>query len=117
MSNKKIFVGIAVIVLAIVAIIAIATYRYKTTPVPAPETGKTFTSADVASHSTASSCYSSVNGSVYDLTGWISQHPGGSQAIIGLCGKDGTSAFLAQHGGQGDPEAELASLKIGTLSQ
>jgi hypothetical protein len=38
-------------------------------------------------------------------------------AILSLCGKDGTVAFNAQHGGQGRPETELASFKIGTLVQ
>jgi cytochrome b involved in lipid metabolism len=75
----------------------------------------TFTMADVAKHATKASCYSAVNGSVYDLTSWISAHPGGAAAIISLCGTDGTAAFMAQHGGQARPEQELASLKIGIL--
>ncbi|WP_368859721.1 cytochrome b5 domain-containing protein [Enterococcus faecalis] len=51
------------------------------------------------------------------MTNWIYKHPGGPGKILGLCGKDGTSAFEGQHGGQARPEAELASFKIGTLSK
>lgn len=77
---------------------------------------KTFTMADVEAHHDASSCYTAINGAVYDVTDWISRHPGGSKAILGLCGTDGSSAFDAQHGGQARPEQELATLKIGTLA-
>jgi cytochrome b involved in lipid metabolism len=68
-------------------------------------------------HADAASCYSVVNGSVYDLTNWITKHPGGQQAIKGLCGKDGTAAFTGKHGGQQKPETMLASFKIGVLAQ
>lgn len=88
------------------------------TPAPAPTTaGKTYTMAQVAAHASASSCWSAVNGSVYDLTAWIGRHPGGSGAILSLCGKDGSAAFDGQHGGQGRPESELASFKIGALAK
>lgn len=79
------------------------------------QTTKSYTLAEVASHNTAQSCYTAVNSSVYDVTSWIKQHPGGEQAIIGMCGKDASSAFDAQHGGQSRPESELASFKIGVL--
>lgn len=74
-----------------------------------------YTMADVAVHSTKTSCWTVVNGSVYDVTSWISQHPGGAQAIVQLCGKDGTAKFTGQHGGQSQPESALASFKIGTI--
>ncbi|MEI7709620.1 MAG: cytochrome b5 domain-containing protein [bacterium] len=45
----------------------------------------------------------------------MSAHPGGSQAILYLCGIDGTKAFNDQHGGQARPERELASFVIGKL--
>ena len=85
---------------------------------PAPVTTvKTFTLAEVAPHNSRSSCYAVVSGSVYDLTPWIAQHPGGQFPILGMCGKDGTASFNGQHGGQAQPETELASFKIGTLVQ
>ncbi|MDB5194518.1 MAG: conserved rane protein of unknown function [Parcubacteria group bacterium] len=77
---------------------------------------KTFTLADVAKHASASSCYSIINGGVYDLTAWINQHPGGQDAILSICGKDGSAAFNAQHGGQSRPESELAGFKIGMFA-
>ena len=85
-----------------------------TSPTPTPGT---YTMAQVKQHNTASSCYTAINGSVYDVTSWIKQHPGGAQAIISLCGIDGSAAFSAQHGGQSRPASELAAFKIGTLAK
>ena len=68
------------------------------TPQPAPApTG--ITKAEVSAHATESSCWSIINGSVYDLTDYASRHPGGKSRILGICGKDGTRSFEGQHGG------------------
>ena len=75
-----------------------------------------YSAAQVATHDTATSCWSSINGNVYDLTSWINQHPGGEGAILSICGKDGTSAFENQHGDQSQPNQILATFKIGTLA-
>lgn len=76
-----------------------------------------YTLAEIAAHATAASCWSAINGTVYDLTSWISQHPGGEGAILSICGKDGSAAFNNQHGGQSRPEKILATYKIGLLAQ
>ena len=75
-----------------------------------------YTLADVAKHADANSCWSAVNGKVYDLTKWINQHPGGPRRILAMCGKDASDAFNGQHGGQARPAKELAGFEIGTLN-
>ena len=87
-----------------------------TTPSPSTTTPGTYTMAQVAQHNSGGSCWTAINGNVYDVTSWIGQHPGGSGAILSLCGIDGSAAFNGQHGGQGRPAQELASFQIGTLS-
>ena len=72
--------------------------------------------ADVKKHASPSSCWSAINGNVYDLTKWINRHPGGSSVIKALCGRDGSSMFNGQHGGQNRPASELAAFKLGKLS-
>lgn len=74
------------------------------------------TSAEVSKHSTPTSCWSSINGNVYDLSNWINRHPGGAGVIKTLCGKDGSSMFNNQHGGQSRPANELSGFKIGKLA-
>lgn len=92
----------------------------KTTTTSSPSTtapsAGTYTLAEVATHNSQSSCYTAINGSVYDVTPFIQQHPGGAGAILSLCGTDGTAAFEGQHGGQSRPASELASYKIGVLT-
>jgi cytochrome b involved in lipid metabolism len=123
--NKTLVISIIIVLVAV----GVFAFNYNSQPAspltPTPEPVATTTIpnpqgislAEVAKHNSANSCYTAVNGSVNDVTTWISQHPGGSQAILRLCGTDGSSAFTDQHGGQPQPEAELASFKIGPLAQ
>lgn len=78
---------------------------------------KTYTLADIAKHPNASSCYTAVRGTVYDLTNFITKHPGGAANILKICGKDGTSAFTRKHAGRPEPEQELAGHEIGVLAK
>lgn len=75
-----------------------------------------YTMAQVATHNSATSCWSAINGKVYDLTNWINQHPGGPDHILSICGKDGSSAFNAQHGNDSRPQQILQTFYIGDLS-
>lgn len=87
------------------------------TPKPTTTTtpSSSITLATIAKHSGRSSCWSAVNGGVYDLTSWIPNHPGGEQAILSMCGVDGSDGYNGQHGGSGKPARMLAGFKIGTL--
>ena len=69
----------------------------------------------VAANNSEESCWSIIDGAVYDLTDWISQHPGGASRILGLCGGDGTSQFQGKHGGSPSPEATLDRYLLGAL--
>ena len=93
----------------------------KAAATPAPEPVKTaealYTMAKVRENNSASSCWSAVNGNVYNLTKWISSHPGGASAISGLCGTDGTSSFNARHRGQSNPTSTLAGYLLGPLEK
>ncbi|HRH25430.1 MAG TPA: cytochrome b5-like heme/steroid binding domain-containing protein [Parcubacteria group bacterium] len=81
-----------------------------------PSTGG-ITLAQISSHSSRSSCWSAINGVVYDLTSWIPNHPGGEGTILGLCGRDGTQSYNGQHGGKTKIFNILTGFKIGTLAQ
>lgn len=78
---------------------------------------RTFTAAEVALHSSKTSCYSIIRDQVYDLTSFFGQHPGGDGALLKLCGKDGTEAFVDQHGGRPKQETTLDSFKVGDLAR
>lgn len=86
-------------------------------PTPTPTGPKSYTMAEVAQHKSQSDCWSVVDGGVYNLTSWIAEHPGGSDAILSMCGTDGSSAFKNQHSGERRPANELAGFKVGVLAQ
>jgi cytochrome b involved in lipid metabolism len=88
---------------------------------------KTFTVEEVEKHNNKENCWTIINSKVYDLTSFISQHPGRDE-ILRACGKDGTSLFKTrttdegEKVGSGTPhsssaESTLKGLQIGTLAQ
>lgn len=81
---------------------------------PTPESNR-YTFSDVQSHGDATSCWTVVNGGVYDVTSFITKHPGGAKRILDMCGRDATADFEDEHGGERKPEAMLSDLFIGTL--
>ena len=74
------------------------------------------TLAQVATHNSRSSCWTVIGNGVYDLTSWIPNHPGGEQAILSLCGKNGSTGFSQAHSGQSKPASVLIGFKVGTLA-
>lgn len=86
------------------------------TPTPTPTvTQSGYTMADVRANSTRAKCWTVIDKKVYDLTNWISAHPGREAPILFLCGKDGTNSFKAQHANESNPMARLASFLLGPL--
>ncbi len=59
------------------------------------------TTAAVSSHSSASNCWIILQNKAYNVTTYLSQHPGGSETIIPYCGKDATTAFNTIKDGRG----------------
>lgn len=95
---------------------ATSTPATSTSTSPTPTASATsFTMAQVKQHASASSCWTAIDGNVYDVTSWINQHPGGPARILSLCGTDATSAFRAQHSTQARPNSVLAGFYIGKL--
>ncbi|KAF5383433.1 hypothetical protein D9757_006149 [Collybiopsis confluens] len=53
--------------------------------------------SDVAGHSNASSCWIIIKNQVYDVTEFLSRHPGGPSIILRYAGRDATSAYEPIH--------------------
>ena len=86
------------------------------TPTPTATTAG-YTMTQVRANNSARSCWTAIDGFVYDLTRWISSHPGGAGAILFLCGTDGTNAFNAQHANQSRPAIRLDGYRLGPLNK
>ena len=91
-------------------------------PAPEPEPSPTaeeapqgYTLAQVAERDSSAECWVAIDGGVYDLTEWIRSHPGGSGAILNLCGTDGTASFTSRHGGQSSPTNTLNGYYLAPL--
>ncbi|KAI9903074.1 hypothetical protein N3K66_002426 [Trichothecium roseum] len=81
---------------------------------------KIFDAAEVAKHNTPESCWVILYGNVYDVTDFLSEHPGGSKIILKLAGKDATEEYDPVHppGTLEEnlkPEAKLGSVNPETL--
>jgi cytochrome b involved in lipid metabolism len=77
---------------------------------------QTFTPESLATHSTDSSCYVSVASKVYDVTAYISEHPGGEKNILKGCGRVLDGMRHPGGGFMGDQvQAVLKGYQIGEL--
>ena len=93
-----------------------ATPTASATPTPVATTAG-YTMAQVSANNSAKSCWAVIEGSVYNLTNWINSHPGGSGAILSLCGTEATSSFKGKHGNQSRPAAQLSGYLLGVLAK
>ena len=87
-------------------------------PAPAPEpepVESKYSMANIAKNNSTSSCWAAISGKAYDLTAWISRHPGGAGAIASICGTDATSVFQGKHGGQSGPASSLSAYLLGDV--
>ena len=69
----------------------------------------------VAQKNTPENCWAVVSNNVYNLTAYITAHPGGAANITNLCGTDATAAFTNEHGQSDKPKTALKSFVIGAL--
>lgn len=60
-------------------------------------------------------CWLIIKGNVYDVTKFLSEHPGGGDALLEYGGKDATKAFK-QAGHSSDAEKDLKNFKIGEIN-
>lgn len=78
---------------------------------------KTYSEAEVAKNNSKSSCWVSYKGIVYDVTSYISKHPGGDD-ILKACGGSLEKYNSSHKGGAFDSAqvlSNLTPLKIGDL--
>jgi cytochrome b involved in lipid metabolism len=97
---------------------ASATPTQSKTAAPSPSTNVALTKLtleEVQKRNSSASCWSIVYGNVFDLTKWITKHPGGAEKIRAICGKDGTTSFERQHTGDGGAANQLSNYFLGKL--
>lgn len=87
-------------------------------PSPAPSASPglaTYTISQVATHNTTTNCWLIMNNNVYNVTNFLSIHPGGVNIIASRCGTDATQAF-ASIGHSNTAKNLLTQYLIGVIS-
>ncbi|WEW55506.1 cytochrome b2 [Emydomyces testavorans] len=59
--------------------------------------GRLISSREIAAHSTPSDCWIVVDNQIWDVTDFVSEHPGGSAIILKYAGRDATQAYSDSH--------------------
>jgi len=77
--------------------------------------GEKISMETVVLNNSEESCYTIINGQVYDVTSAITSHPGGKFAILKMCGIDSTEMFTKKHGESEKAKTGLEDLYIGDL--
>lgn len=72
-----------------------------------------FSLADVAQHKTAADCYLVIDNTVYDVSGYLNNHPGGRGVIQSRCGTEVTGIFARIHSNRA--WNLLTSFKVGVI--
>merc|ERR1712232_1410401 len=62
-----------------------------------PQSAMSVSEEEVAKHSSDTDCWCIVGDDVYDVTNFLSEHPGGKKAIMLFAGKDATEEFDMLH--------------------
>lgn len=75
---------------------------------------KFFTREEVAKHTDSKDVWLIIHNNVYDVTAFISQHPGGEEVILEQGGRDGTEPF-EDIGHSTDARQMMEAYKIGEL--
>jgi cytochrome b involved in lipid metabolism len=79
---------------------------------------RSLTMEEVALHNTRQDCWIVLSGLVFDVTDFLSEHPGGEKAILSKAGSDATLVFNAIHnksGGMALVKQRAPNAQIGVL--
>jgi len=131
-KGSKVITGVfvALVILAIILVVFLGGKKVDSTSEETPssqatqttssETEKAISLDELSTHSTDDNCWIAIGEGAYDVTGFVTKHPGGDKILSG-CGKDATEIFNARPG-TGLPHSEtaknmLSQFKIGNLAK
>ena len=85
-----------------------------------PVSGLTLNIIEISKHNSLKDCWLIINNKIYNVTNYLSAHPGGVGTISPYCGKEATQAFATKGGGSphsGFAAGLLNNYYIGDLNQ
>ena len=75
---------------------------------------KTFTTSDVEKHQDEKDAWLIIDDKVYNITDYLNDHPGGSEILMDVAGKDASDMFESI-GHSNDARKQLEKLLVGDL--
>ena len=102
-----------------IMVFAVAGNTATSTAPAAAKVGQPIPLTELARHATETDCWMAINGSVYDLTPYLPDHPSRPSVILPWCGKEATEAYRTKTKGRPhSPEADqlLPTYRIGVLA-
>lgn len=85
-----------------------------TTTVSNSAAPKLYTREEVRAHNSKTSSWIIIHDKVYDVTGFLNEHPGGEDVLLVVAGEDGTETF-EDIGHSSDARQMMQPLQIGEL--
>lgn len=76
----------------------------------------TYTLKQIAEHNAKKSTWVLIHDSIYDVTAFLDEHPGGEEVLLEQAGKDATENF-EDVGHSGDARQLMVKYKIGELAE
>ena len=70
------------------------------TAAAAPGASAGYNSAEVAKHRTPEDCWVSIDGKVYDISGFVDIHPGDIELMKRYCGKESSGPYAVKESGK-----------------
>ncbi|KAJ9662094.1 hypothetical protein H2198_001636 [Neophaeococcomyces mojaviensis] len=77
---------------------------------------KSYTTSEVAKHNKEKDMLIIVDDSVYDVSEFVNEHPGGAKILKRVAGKDATKQFWKYHN-EGVLKKYAPKLKVGTVKE
>jgi cytochrome b involved in lipid metabolism len=78
----------------------------------AARSDRRFSLQEVAKHNTRDDCWIIIHGNVYDVTGYLKEHPGGADSILVHAGGDATVEFESIHSDDAQQMKEMVCIGI-----
>ena len=65
-------------------------------PLGARDAARLITPDELARHGSAQSCWMAIHGKVYDVTGYLPDHPSRPEVLMPWCGKEASQAYASK---------------------
>lgn len=122
-SNRIAYTGFVAFVSVLLTLVVVNMVQSSPESQPASNNGDgetVYRLDQVAEHNSASSCWKVIEGVVYDLTGYLPEHPTDEETFTRWCGKEATAAWQDKGDGRSHSPraaARLEEYRIGVIER